>query len=122
MRKSASGIDSSAAIAFDAEWYRQTLIRTVDLWNGGHDDKTGMGAYTPDFTGFFNVGINRWFAPSRIAATTSVAQSRAIYINVEAYRAAGPEGGTRFLDAAIKDADYMLRYFRDASTAASFGK
>ncbi len=97
----------------DTAWYRSALIRSVDLWNGGLDGLSGMGAYAADFTGYFNVKLTRDWKPIRLMANTAVAHSRCVYMNVEAYRAAGPEAGARFLNVAVKGADFLLSYFWD---------
>src|SRR4051794_40666344 len=85
----------------DVDWYRQTLISSNDEWNGGLDGKSGMGAYQDDFSGFFHMNLDRQFRQTRMQATSSVAQSRGIYMNVESYRAAGADAGQRFLQAAV---------------------
>jgi cellobiose epimerase len=97
----------------DVDWYRTNLIATIDKWNGGLDGESGMGAYDEDFSGFFHVNLDRQFRPYRMESTTAVAQSRGIYINVEAYRAAGAEDGQRFLDAAVKGTEFLLTTMRD---------
>ena len=97
----------------DVDWYRANLIATVDKWDGGLDGKSGMGAFGDNFDGFFHVNLDRQFNPVAMDSTTAVAQSRGVYMNVEAYRAAGPEEGRRFLDAAIKGADFLLSEMRD---------
>lgn len=101
------------ALFLDVDWYRESLIATVDLWNGGLDGKTGMGAYQEDFNGFFNVDLDRQWRQKRMQTSTIIAQSRAIYMNVEAYRAAGPEEGQRFLEVINTGIDFMLSEFRD---------
>jgi mannobiose 2-epimerase len=98
----------------DVAWYRENLIKSADLWNGGLDGESGMGAYREDFTGFFHVAMDRQWNQTPMWASTSVAQSRAIYMNVEAYRAAGPEECERFLKALNQGVDFLLTYFRDA--------
>ena len=81
---------SSPSLFLDEEWYRSNLIKAADLWNGGLDGEGGMGTYRKDFDGFFQVNLDRAWHPRPGMPSTSVAQSRAIYMNVEAYRAAGP--------------------------------
>lgn len=100
-------------LLLDVDWYRQSLINSADAWNGGLNGDSGMGAYGDDFGGFFHVNLDRQFRQTPMRLTTSVAQSRAIYMNVEAYRAAGADAGQRFLDAAVKGADFLLANFRD---------
>lgn len=97
----------------DVEWYRENLIHSADLWNGGLDGQSGMGAYQEDFSGFFHVGLDREWNQMPLRFSTSIAQSRAIYMNVEAYRAAGPEACQRFLQAATQGADFLLANFYD---------
>ena len=71
---------------------RDELIRFVDTWNGGQSGKTGtsgMGVYAGTWDGLFRMNMDRQFR--RVVNTftddmTIVAQSRGIYINVEAYR------------------------------------
>ncbi len=58
--------------------------------------------------------------PGRIEATSAVAQSRTIYMNVEAYRTAGPVEGRRFLNALNSGVDYLLKYFRDPVNGGFF--
>ncbi|MDX2078958.1 MAG: AGE family epimerase/isomerase [bacterium] len=95
----------------DVAWYQTNLIAAADLWNGGLDGESGMGTYQPDFNGFFHVNLNQQWRQTSMRSSTSIAQSRAIYMNVEAYRASG-EG--RFLDAINKGVEYLLSEFYDA--------
>ena len=69
--------------------------RFVDLWNGGQFGNlgtSGMGTYASTWDGLFRMNLDRQF--NRISASTNdmtvISQSRAIYINVEAYRNAHP--------------------------------
>ncbi len=103
----------SESLFLDAEWYRARMIKAADLWNGGPDGKSGMGAYKPRFNGFFSVALDRGWNPQAMAYSTSIAQSRGIFMNVEAYRAAGPREGARFLAAAEKGAQFLLERFHD---------
>ncbi len=100
---------ASEELFVDVDWYRAQLIATADLWNGG------MGAYAADFNGCFHVDLTRDWQPKWDSRQelSSNAQSRAIYMNVEAYRAAGPEKGQRFLDAINRGVDCLLVHFRD---------
>src|SRR5262245_44904438 len=66
----------------DVEWYRENLIHSADLWNGGLDGVSGMGTYQEDFNGFFHVALDQQWNQMRMRSSTSVAQSRAIYMNV----------------------------------------
>lgn len=101
------------SLFLDVDWYRENLITTVDLWNGGLDGESGMGVYQDDFNGFFHVDLDRQWRQKRMQTSTIIAQSRAIYMNVEAYRAAGPDEGERFLEAINTGVDFMLNEFRD---------
>lgn len=104
----------------DVEWYRQNLIYAADRWNGGLDGQSGMGAYSEDFNGFFHVNLDRQWNQMRMRSSTAVAQSRAVYMNVEAYRIAGAEEGARFLQAATQGADFLLSEFRDSNYGGFF--
>ncbi len=97
----------------DTEWYRNTLIRTVDLWNGGIDGQSGMGAYRNGFDGYFNVNLRRNWQSYNLPYISAIAYSRCIYMNVEAYRAAGPENGSRFMNVILKGTDFLLENFLD---------
>lgn len=109
-----------AALFLDTDWYRQSLIAAADLWNGGLDGVSGLGSYAPDFSGFFHVNLDRRWQQKPLDASTSIAQSRAIYMNVEAYRAAGPEEGGRFLEAINRGAAFLLGFFRDPEYGGFF--
>ena len=101
-------------VFLDVDWYQEYLVTTVDLWNGGVDGNSGMGVYRDDFDGYFEVNLTQnWDADRFQQATTVIAHSRAIYMNVEAYRAAGSENGERFLVAIESGADYLLEYYLD---------
>jgi mannobiose 2-epimerase len=108
-----TGGGCSGAPAVDVAWYRQDLIKTADLWNGGLDGQSGMGAYAPGFDGLFHVILDRRWNPYPTQTSTTVAQSRAIYMNVEAYRVAGPKEGERFLKAVIDGVDALMNRFHD---------
>jgi cellobiose epimerase len=108
------------SLFLDVDWYRESLVATVDLWNGGLDGESGMGVYKEDFNGFFHVDLDRQWRQKPMRTSTIIAQSRAIYMNVEAYRAAGPDEGARFLDAVNKGVDFMLSEFRDARDGGFF--
>jgi cellobiose epimerase len=103
----------SPAVFLDAAWYRDQLIHTTDLWNGGLDGQSGFGAYRSDFDGLFHVNLDRQWHTLPMSTSTAVAQSRAIFLNVEAYRAAGPAQGQRFLKAVTQGTDYLLAHFHD---------
>lgn len=104
----------------DVDWYHNTILRAADRWNSGLDGQSGMGAYKDGFDGFFRVNLDRQWRQMPIRFSTSVAQSRAIYMNVEAYRAAGPEYGGRFLAAAEEGARFLLDHFRDPEYGGYF--
>jgi cellobiose epimerase len=87
-------------------------VSTADLWNGGLDGNSGMGAYDPEFNGFFKPNLDREWKSSP-GSSTAVAQARGVYMNVEAFRAAGPEEGERFLKAINQGVDFMLENFLD---------
>ncbi|HYO89539.1 MAG TPA: AGE family epimerase/isomerase, partial [Candidatus Limnocylindrales bacterium] len=108
------------SLFLDTGWYRDNLINSADLWNGGPTGSTGMGTYTDGFNGWFNVALDRQWRPQRLSTSTVIAQSRAIYMNVEAYRAAGPEDGQRFLDAVNAGVDFLLAEFRDPEYGGFF--
>lgn len=97
----------------DVPWYHRYLIITADLWNGGLDGAHGMGVYRADFDGFFHVYLDRRFRSARINVTTALAHSRAIYLNAEALRAAGPETGARFRHAIEFGTRVLLDRYRD---------
>lgn len=82
-----------ASLFLDADWYRARLIEAADLWNGGLDGRTGMGAYRDDFNGCFHVELDRQWRPGRMRYTTAVAQSRVIYMNVGGLPGRGSRGG-----------------------------
>lgn len=103
--------DQSAFL--DADWYRENLVDSADLWNGGLDGDSGMGAYRENFNGFFHVNLDRRWRQLPLISSTTVAQSRAIYMNVEAYRAAGEANGERFLQAVTQGVAFLLSEFRD---------
>lgn len=109
-----------AAPFLDVVWYRENLLLSADLWNGGLDGQSGMGAYREDFSGFFHVNLDQQWHQLPMESSTSVAQSRAIYMNVEAYRVAGPEEGARFLQAVNQGVEFLLTYFKDAKYGGFF--
>jgi len=99
-------------------WYRQTLIQTVDRFNGGLDGRSGTGAYRGDFNGYFHPTLDRYWRQMPILSSTSIAQSRAIYNNVEAHRAA--DDNAHFLRAIRLGTDFLLTSFRDAQYGGFF--
>lgn len=90
--------------------YRSVLIDHADVWNGGRDGQSGMGVYREDFSGFFHVALDEQWRPRSLNATTAVAQSRAIYLNAEAYRASGEQ---RFRTAVERGSAFLLAHFWD---------
>ncbi|MBN1312479.1 MAG: AGE family epimerase/isomerase [Anaerolineae bacterium] len=128
----------------DPAWYRETLIDVTDHWNGGLDGQSGMGAYQVGFDGCFYVDLTydwqqkvRSFGsrvPQSIEgdreipeyyrnlgyASTVIAQSRAIYINEEAYRAAGSVEGERFLKAVNQGVTCLITHFWDPEHGGFF--
>lgn len=106
--------------SLDADWYRERQILAADRWNGGMDGQSGMGSYRDDFDGFFHVNLDRQWRQTPMRATSAVAQSRGIFMNVEAYIAAGAEDGQRFMDAAIKGAEFLMNEFWDAENGGFF--
>jgi mannobiose 2-epimerase len=112
--------EADPSLFLDADWYRDNLIASVDLWNGGPNGSTGMGVYAASFNGWFNVALDREWRPQRLTTNTTIAHSRAIYMNVEAYRAAGPENGQRFLDAVNAGVDFLLNEFHDPEYGGFF--
>lgn len=97
----------------DVDWYQQNQIKAADRWNGGLDGKSGFGAYQSSFDGFFHPDLGQQWNQLPSQFTSAVAQSRAIYMNVEAYRNAGPEKGKRFLDALTKGIAFLQAHFLD---------
>ncbi len=101
----------------DVQWYHDNLIAANDVWNGGLDGASGMGAYRDDFGGFFHMNLDHQFHQTRMPFSTSVAQSRGIYMNIEAYRASKDE---RFLNAAIVGTNFLLAHFHDPDDGGYF--
>lgn len=97
----------------DVEWHRYYLPVTVELWNGGLDGSSGLGVYRDDFDGYFEVNLDRQWKPTWPGNTTIIAHSRAIYMNVEAYRVVGPDEGERFLRAVQLGTDFLLAHYLD---------
>lgn len=103
----------NAAAHVDSAWVRAEVIRFVDTWNGGQLRELGtggMGTYSPTWDGLFRMNLDRQF--NRISYYTNdqtiISQSRAIYMNVEAYRTADASAKPRFKAAVQKGADYLL--------------
>lgn len=109
-----SAPQAQESVFVDVEWYRENQILAADRWNGGLDGQSGMGVYSEDFNGFFHVNLDRQWNQFPMRFTTAVAQSRGIFMNVEAYLTAGPEEGERFRQAATQGVDFLLANFKDA--------
>ena len=91
---------------------RDLLVGEAHLWNGGlltdgggayvigpegralpdPDGTNAMGSYTAGWDGFFRVQslARNFMSVAPAARMTSISQSRAVYMNTEAYRAAPP--------------------------------
>jgi mannose/cellobiose epimerase-like protein (N-acyl-D-glucosamine 2-epimerase family) len=110
-----------SAAHVDASAVRGELVRFVDTWNGGQLGTSGMGTYAATWDGLFRMNLDRQF--KRIVNTftddmTIISQSRAIYINVEAYRNAPAADQARFKNAVQRGADYLLGKAVDPNTYA----
>jgi mannose/cellobiose epimerase-like protein (N-acyl-D-glucosamine 2-epimerase family) len=106
-----AGADTSDHV--DAAAVRDQLIRFVDTWNGGRLGKagtSGMGTYAAAWDGLFRMNLDRQFNPVGAFSNdmTVISQSRAIYMNVEAYRNAPAGEQARFKAAVQRGADYLL--------------
>jgi mannose/cellobiose epimerase-like protein (N-acyl-D-glucosamine 2-epimerase family) len=121
----ASRLAVSAALnasALDATAVRADLVNFVDLWNGGQQGRngtSGMGVYATNWDGLFRANLDQQFQPVVNTYTndmTVIAQSRAVYINVEAYRSAPVTDRARFLNAVQRGADYLLGKSVDPNT------
>jgi hypothetical protein len=105
----------------DAAVVRADLIRFVDTWNGGQlreRGTSGMRTYTTGFDGLFRMNLDRQFNPINYYTNdqTIISQSRAIYMNVEAWRNAPAAAQPRFKAAVQKGADYLLSHAVDPIT------
>lgn len=105
-----AGLARQVSPPADVAWYCQQLVKTVDLWNGGLDGTSGMGVYLLNFEGAYHVNLTREWDQTGRGRTTSIAQARGIYMNIEAYRATGAE---RFLKAAEQGTQFLLDTFWD---------
>ncbi|MBA2393595.1 MAG: AGE family epimerase/isomerase [Ktedonobacteraceae bacterium] len=94
-------------------WYQQDQITTADLWNSGPDGHSGMGTYQSSFNGYFYPNLDQQWQQTPADVTSAVEQSRGIYMNVEAYRTAGPQKGQRFLNGITKGIDFLQAHFLD---------
>jgi mannose/cellobiose epimerase-like protein (N-acyl-D-glucosamine 2-epimerase family) len=108
-------------VPVDPTSVRNDLVQFVDLWNGGTSGRSGtagMGTYSTTWDGLFRTNLDRQF--NRVHYYTDdqtiISQSRAIYINVEAYRNASAADRSRFGAAAQKGADYLLSHAVDPKT------
>jgi mannose/cellobiose epimerase-like protein (N-acyl-D-glucosamine 2-epimerase family) len=109
--QSATVVANAARV--NAAAVRAELIDFVDTWNGGQSGKlgtSGMGTYAATWNGLFRMNLNRQFNAINYYTNdqTIISQSRAIYINVEAYRNAPAADRARFKAAVQKGADYLL--------------
>lgn len=94
----------------DVAAYKKLLIHQVDLFDGGLDGQSGMGAFDQNFTGWFNVNLGRNWSQGITGSVTAVAQARAIFMNVQAYRASHDQ---KYLKIANLGIDFMLAHFWD---------
>ena len=114
------GTAPDPALFLDADWYRAHLLMAADLWDGGLDGNSGMGAFSDGFDGFFHVNLDRQWRQTRLRFSSTVAQSRAIYMNVEAYRAADDADKPRFLAAINAGVGVLLNDFLDPQYGGFF--
>ena len=99
---------------FVPDMVRQELLDAVDLWNGGLDGQSGLGAYQTSWDGLFRTDLSRDFQQTNPTADQSViSQSRAIYMNVEAFRVAEAGDKARYLAVVQKGADYLVEHSWD---------
>lgn len=108
-------------LIIDFPWYQNRQILMADLWNGGLDQQSGLGAYRPDFKGFFHAALTREWQQKPLYATNLVAQSRAIYMNILAFKTASSDKA-RFLKAAECGADFLLTHFYDTNFGGFYWK
>ncbi|HEX8522975.1 MAG TPA: carbohydrate-binding protein [Tepidisphaeraceae bacterium] len=112
---------SSASDHVNAAVVRDQLIRFVDTWNGGQGGKfgtSGMGTYASNWDGLFRVNLDRQFNAIHYYTDdqTIISQSRALYMNIEAYRNSSGADQNRFKNAVQKGADYLLSHASDPAT------
>ena len=99
----AVGCDSIADRPFelDAKWHKQALV-------DGH--LSHWLSVAPSASGFLQSSVTRKWQRREQKATDLVAQSRQIYVLLSGYELTGD---ARYLDAARKGADFLLRHFSD---------
>jgi mannose/cellobiose epimerase-like protein (N-acyl-D-glucosamine 2-epimerase family) len=85
----------------DAKWHERALV-------DGHLAR--WLAVAPSETGFLRASVTRTWQPREQKATDLVAQSRLIYVLLSGYEVTGD---SRYLDAARRGADFLLRHFPD---------
>lgn len=85
----------------DAKWHERALV-------DGHL-KHWLAA-APSESGFLRSNVTRGWQPREQKSTDLVAQSRQIYVLLSGYEVTG-DG--RYLDAARRGADFLLRHFAD---------
>lgn len=85
----------------DAKWHEKALV-------DGH--LAHWLAVAPAESGFLRTSVTRKWQPREQNTTDLVAQSRAIYVLVSGYEVTGDP---RYLDAARRGADFLLRHFPD---------
>jgi len=85
----------------DAKWHERALV-------DGH--LAHWLAVAPSESGFLRASVTRAWQPREQKATDLVAQSRLIYVLLSGYEVTGD---SRYLDAARRGADFLLRYFPD---------
>ena len=85
----------------DAKWHERALV-------DGH--LAHWLAVAPSETGFLRASVTRAWQPRDQKATDLVTQSRLIYVLLSGYEVTGD---SRYLVAARRGADFLLRYFPD---------
>ncbi|HQR12035.1 MAG TPA: AGE family epimerase/isomerase [Casimicrobiaceae bacterium] len=85
----------------DAKWHERALV-------DGH--LAHWLAVAPSETGFLHASVTRAWKPREQKTTDLVTQSRLIYVLLSGYEVTGD---TRYLDAARRGADFLLRHFSD---------
>ena len=114
---------SFGSTGIDVETYRSGLVSLVSLYNGGTSGDEGSGVYTSSFDGYFRSNLNQTWQQVGGERTSSVAQSRWIFMNATAYQAAG--GGAQaqpFLTAASKGAAYLVENYKDKTYGGYYFK
>ena len=86
----------------DAKWHEQALVE-------GH--LAHWLAVAPTETGFLHASVTRAWKPREQKVTDLVTQSRLIYVLISGYEVTGD---SRYLDAARRGADFLLRHFPDS--------